>query len=68
MDMHLYMHDVDCIGSVYFDQPLEFCVEYYLFADWWGDYYGQGVPDFITIYLTGPAGEVWGYIVSFPAM
>ena len=68
MDMHLYMYEFECIGSVVFPVPLEVCVEYQLFALWWGDLYPQVMPDYITIYLTDPTGGVWGYILSYPAM
>lgn len=64
-DLHFYADGV-YLGSVDFEEPMEPCVEYHCYADWWEAEFDEWEPEFIDIYLTDAAGEVWGKIASQP--
>ena len=57
-DLHFYADGI-YIGSVDLDSPIEACLEYYFYADWWVEEFDGWQPEFIDIYLTDAAHEVW---------
>ena len=60
-DLHFYTEEGECLGSEYYDAPLEVCVWYAIEIE---EFEGEQAPELITIYLTDQEHNTWGRTTS----